>query len=410
MVKTKKKYNVSMAIVVSMVLGVVAGFIGGETMENIKFLGDIFFRLIQMIIIPLVMLQIIEAIGGISDGKFGRTGIKAVFLFVISSLAASAFGAFMAYVFKPGMAVSSAGLSLVYGEAIEVGTKSFQETISAFFPNNIINAMSTGSMIQVIVFSIFFGVALGKYRSKNSTCKIYELVCELNELLINIVKLIMNIAPIGIFAYVSATVGVLGIDSMIMLLKYLLVFGAAVFVFMVLWIIIVSLYAKMNILKLIKKMIPMSFMALATTSSAVTLPLEMEDSKKKLGISDKIANIVLPLGMPLNSNGAAMHMAITAVMIAQMYSIYLSPEKMVYLVIISLLLSLANAVVPGAALVSLTMVVPQLGLPLESIAIFAGVEWIIGMYRTILNVDSDVFCAILVAKSENEIDYNVFNS
>jgi len=138
-----------------MVLGVIAGFIGGEAMENIKFLGDIFFRLIQMIIIPLVMFQIIEAIGGAVDGKFGRTGVKAVFLFVVSSLAASAFGAFMAHVFKPGAAVSSKGLSIASGQITQAVSSSFQDTLIAFVPNNIVNAMSTGSMIQVIVFAIF---------------------------------------------------------------------------------------------------------------------------------------------------------------------------------------------------------------------------------------------------------------
>ena len=117
---------------------------------------------------------------------------------------------------------------------------------------------------------------------------------------------------------------------------------------------------------------------------------------------------MLPLGMPLNSNGAAMHMAITAITIAQMYGFDFSFEKLIYVAIIPVFLSLANAVVPGAALVSLAMIVPQLGLPAESIAIFAGAEYIVGMYRTILNVDSDVFCALLVAKSENAIDYDVF--
>jgi Na+/H+-dicarboxylate symporter len=156
-------------------------------------------------------------------------------------------------------------------------------------------------------------------------------------------------------------------------------------------------------------MIPMSIMSLATTSSAITLPLAIEDSQKRLGIGDRITKLVLPLGMSLNSNGSAMHMAITVITIAQIYGIEYASEKIIYIGIISALISLANAVVPGAGLVSLAIIIPQMGLPLESIALFAGVEWFVGMLRTILNVTSDVFTAVLVASSEDEIDYVIFN-
>lgn len=142
----------------------------------------------------------------------------------------------------------------------------------------------------------------------------------------------------------------------------------------------------------------MSVMALATTSSAVTFPVELKDAKEKIGIKEDIAQIVLSLGMSLNSNGSAMHMAITLVTISQIYNINYGYSTLIYIALLSTLASLANAVVPGAALVSLTIVIPQMGLPIESIAIFAGVDWFVGMFRTILNVDSDVFSAIIVAK------------
>ena len=136
----------------------------------------------------------------------------------------------------------------------------------------------------------------------------------------------------------------------------------------------------------------------------------MEETETKLGLSKRITNLVLPLGMSLNSNGSAMHMAFTVMTIAQMYQLEFDITKMIYLAITATFVSLANAVVPGAGLVSLAVIVPQMGLPIESIAIFAGVEWFVGMLRTILNVNSDVYSAILVAKSVDEIDYTVFNS
>ena len=155
-------------------------------------------------------------------------------------------------------------------------------------------------------------------------------------------------------------------------------------------------------------MTQMSLMALATTSSAVTLPTEMKDAREKLGISERVTKLVLPLGMTLNSNGSAMHMAFTVVTIAQIYGIQYSGGQYLYVAALAAMVSLANAVVPGAGLVSLAIVVPQMGLPVEVIALFAGVEWFVGMLRTILNVDSDVFTALIVAKSENGINYDLY--
>ena len=153
----------------------------------------------------------------------------------------------------------------------------------------------------------------------------------------------------------------------------------------------------------------MTIMALATTSSAITLPVAMEEAQHKLGLSSRITNLVLPLGMSLNSNGSAMHMAITVMTIAQMYQMPFDLIQMITVAVTATFVSLANAVVPGAGLVSLAIVVPQLGLPIESIAIFAGVEWFVGMLRTILNVNSDVYSAMIIAKSADELDYQIFN-
>ena len=137
--------------------------------------------------------------------------------------------------------------------------------------------------------------------------------------------------------------------------------------------------------------------------------MELEEAQYKLGLSKRITHLVLPLGMSLNSNGSALHMTVTVMTIAQMYQVDFDLTKLIYLAVVATFVSLANAVVPGAGLVSLAIIVPQMGLPIESIAIFGGVEWLVGMLRTILNVHSDVYSAILVAKSVNEINHEIFN-
>jgi Na+/H+-dicarboxylate symporter len=219
----------------------------------------------------------------------------------------------------------------------------------------------------------------------------------------------MIVAPIGIFALIASTISSLGLQIILPLGSYLLVYGLATVTFLGLWLVLLTVYCRINPLRLIKNMKNMSVMALATTSSAITLPIAMEESQNKLGLSSRITNLVLPLGMSLNSNGSAMHMAITVMTIAQMYQINFDGIQMVTVAVTATFVSLANAVVPGAGLVSLAIIVPQLGLPIESIALFAGVEWFVGMLRTILNVNSDVYSALLIAKSADELDYRVFN-
>jgi Na+/H+-dicarboxylate symporter len=277
------------------------------------------------------------------------------------------------------------------------------ETVLGFFPKNIFQSMVEGNIVQIIVFALLFGMALSYSRLEGKGEFILEGIKHINSIIIKMIYLVMKLAPAGIFSLVASTIGELGLEVIIPLLKYLMVYCVATFLFLGLWLIVASLYTRISIVSLIKGMAQMSFMALATTSSAVTLPTAMKDASEKLRISSRINKLVLPLGMSLNSNGSAMHMAITVVTISQMWDVQYSIPTYFYIAGLAMILSLANAVVPGAGLVSLAIILPQMNLPLESIALFAGVEWFVGMLRTILNVDSDVFTALLVAKSENEI-------
>ena len=393
-------------ITIAVVFGVVFGIIFGDIASSIKFIGDIFLRLIQMSIPLLVFGQIIEAVARLNPKELKGFGAKTLVIFVLSSMLAAAFGVLMALTFKPGSGVNVAGFG--QGTEIAVQNISIKDTLLGFFPSNIIDSLAKGSIIQIILFAIFFGIALSQYMMTKPSSKVLDVLTEFNEIIIRLITLVMKVAPIGIFVLVASTIGTLGISVILPLLKYLAVYGLATLLFLGLWILIVSVYCKFKPLRLIRNMTEISTMALATTSSAITLPIALKDSNNKLGIGHRITKLVLPLGMSLNSNGSAMHMAITVMTIAGIYGHVYSFSGLLYIIIISTLASLANAVVPGAGLVSLAIIVPQLGLPLESIAIFAGVEWFVGMLRTILNVTSDVFTALLVAKGENAIDYDIF--
>lgn len=402
-----KKLNMTFQIMIAMVLGVIFGLIGKEKVQGIKILGDIFLRLIQMSIIVLVMGQIIEAVGELNPKELGKKGVKVIGIFFASSFFAAVFGIFFAQIFKPGLGLQLSSITNnVTIEESSMGTIS--DTILGFFSSNIFSSMANGVIAQVIVFSLLFGLALSYYRSENKDSKLIDSIMEFNKVILKMVSLIMKIAPIGIFALISSTIGKSGIGVILPLSKYLGIYALATVIYLLSFFVISAVYCKVNLFKLIKGMTEMSLMALATTSSAVTLPTEMKDAKEKLGISESVTKIVLPLGMTLNSNGSAMHMAFTIITISQIYGSNYNMSQFVYIAALATLISLANAVVPGAGLVSLAIIVPQLGLPIEVIALFAGVEWFVGMLRTILNVDSDTLTALIVARSEREIDYSVY--
>ena len=384
-------------IMIAMGLGIAFGVFFKEGATQIKIVGDLFLRLIQMSIPLLVFGQIVEAVAKLNPEDIGSMGRKTVLIFVVSSLAASVWGIMFALIFVPGHQV------LIDNPMnVEIGAQSISmmDTIRSFVPTNFMQALSSGNIMQIIVFSILFGMAFSLYRKGEMKSVLLPMLVEFNEIILGLITLVMKLAPIGIFALVASIIGQMGVSVILPLLKYLLVYGLATLTFLLLWILVVSLTCKRNPLKLIGQFIPMSMMALATTSSAITLPLAMQEARTRLGIKEKVTKFVLPLGMTLNSNGSSMHMAITVVTVSQIYGLIYAPEQLFFIAIVATLVSLANAVVPGAGLVSLAIIIPQLGLPIESIAIFAGVEWFVGMLRTILIVTSDVFTALLVDRFE----------
>ncbi|EIQ7137428.1 cation:dicarboxylate symporter family transporter [Enterococcus faecalis] len=402
-----KKPSMITQIAIAVVVGILVGLLIPASGNYLKIVGDVFLRLMQMAIPILILGQIVQAVGSINPKELTSLGGRTIAVFGISSLAAALWGVLMAVIFNPGYGVKMTGFQDASIKAQEI---SITDTILNFVPKNIFDSLTQGSIIQIIVFALFFGLALNKYLQSHPETQLFQIIVDFNEVIITVIRYVMYLAPLGIFALIASTISHLGLQIILPLVKYLLVYGLGTILFLGIWILVITLYCKVSPLSLITNMKNMSVMALATTSSAITLPVALEETETKLGLSKRITNLVLPLGMSLNSNGSAMHMAFTVMTIAQMYQLEFDITKMIYLAITATFVSLANAVVPGAGLVSLAVIVPQMGLPIESIAIFAGVEWFVGMLRTILNVNSDVYSAILVAKSVDEIDYTVFNS
>ncbi len=406
----KKKISTSMWIVIAMVAAVIAGIVGGKSMTQIQFIGDIFFRLIQMGIFPFVICTIVKSVGGLTPQTLSGVGLRGISIFIVTSALSAAVGIACATILQPGAGLENSALvqgATFDGEAAAV--TSIQDTILSFFGNNIVASIVNGSMIQCIVFAVALGLVVTFWRAThNGECMVYDFCTELSELLLNIIRGVMRFAPVGIFCYVSSMIGNLGAEVLIPLAKYLIVMAVGMLVMFLGYFVVVSIRCKLNPFKLMSKMGRMTILAFGTISSAVTLPTAMEDTKKEIGCDPDIVDVLLPLGMPLNSNGVAVHLAVTALCIAQIYGITFGVNELLNVWLICTMLSFVNAVSPGASLLSLTMLVPALNLPMAAIGIFGGLEYPTGAIRTTLNVDGDVFAALLVAGSKG-VDHDIFD-
>ncbi|MHC5247261.1 dicarboxylate/amino acid:cation symporter [Enterococcus sp. LJL90] len=391
-------------ILFATVLGIVCGLILHDKIAFIKVIGDVFLRLIQMSVVILIMGAVIEAVGSLEAKVLGKIGLKVMLWFIGSTILAAAIGVVVGLIVQPGADVTIANVEL---DSIATSSGTLSEMILEFFPSNIVEAMANANMIQVIVFALLFGLTLS-LADRKKTQPILDFVASFNHVILKMVTLVMKLAPIGIFCLVAPMVGSVGIEILLTLTKFLLTLGASSLLFMLIWLMLTAVYCKVPFKQLCQKMWRMSVVAFTTTSSAVTLPIQIEDSEEKLGISDRISKLVMPLGMTLNSNGLALFLSISIITFAQFYGIELALPDLIQAVILSTLACLGTVVVPGGGLVALATVMPMLGLPTESIAILAGIDWFSGMFRTLLNVDADTTVALIIAKDEGELDYSKY--
>jgi Na+/H+-dicarboxylate symporter len=398
--------NQTFQILLALISGIAVGLAVGQAIAPIKVIGDVFLRLIQMSVVALVFGSVIEALGNLEAKDIGKLGGKIFVLFTAITIIAAAFGVIAAKIFNPGT-----GVNMTLPEShVAAANQTISEIILGFIPSNIFKALADGNMVQSIIFAIPVGIVLSIIRSKNPDEKVLPFIQDVNKLMVEVIKLIMKIAPIGIFALLAWVAGTIGVKVILPLAKFLLVFGAASLLYLILFVVFTAVYAKISPLLLWRKMMTMSFIAFTTTSSAVTLPVQMDDCVNKLGVSKRISNLVNPLGMILNSNGLSMYLAVAAVTLLQFYGMEATYGEILKIVLISTLACLGTVVVPGGGLVALTIVVPVIGLPIESIALLAGIDWFSGMFRTVLNVDGDALSALAIAANEKEIDYSILKA
>ena len=407
--ENKKRFSISLTtqILIATAGGIVFGSLVGEWASNLKFIGDIFIRLIQMSVVLLVMSAVASAVGGGDGQDVGKMGFHTFKWIIIFTVISAGLGVALSMLLQPGIGVEIASAADVANSSVETG--SIQDTILGFVPTNIINSMAEGSMVPCIVFSLFFGIAMGAYAKESGNRNIIEWVQGINGVITNIIKIVMNVAPIGIFCLLANVAGTTGFKVIIPMLKFLLVLLIGDAIQFLLFGPFTAAVTKVNLFKMPKKFAKMSMMAVTTTSGAICLPTKMEDEVTKFGISRKVADFTGPITMSMNSCGAAQCYVAAIFFMAQSTGIQMTPYQMGMAILLSCLMCLGTISVPGGSVIVYTFLATSLGLPLESIAVLIGIDWFAGMFRTLMNVDVDVMIGLLVANKLGELDRDVYN-
>lgn len=393
-----------MKILIALVLGIVIGLVFGESAEVLKPIGDIFLRLINMIIVLLVLSSMTVGITSIHDPqKLGRVGLKTLFLYLITTVLAITIGLFIAKIFEPG-----SGLNLIRtGEIVVQKSPSLGHIILSVIPENPVRSLAERNMLQIIVFAIFLGISINFAGEKGRP--LLEFLESLADVMYRLTSIVMEFSPIGVFAIMASVSGKFGVKVLIPLLKFLLTFYAACFIhILVVFCGLLWLFAKLHPWPFFRGMGDAIMFAFSTASSSATLPVSMHCVQENLGVSKNISSFVLPLGSTVNMNGAAIFQGMSVIFIAQAYGIDLDWHSIITIVVTATLSAIGAAGIPGSGFIMLSVAFTSVGLPIEGLGLLAGIDRIREMGSTVLNVLGDSVVAVYIAKQEGELDERQF--
>jgi len=403
-------------IAIGLLLGALIGPFLGEYALIIEPFGKAFIKLIVMLVVPLVMASLISGTASLGDiKKLGRVGIKTIIYYIVATALAVSLGLLLANTVKPGMGLdpqAKAKLLADYkgttteqiGKAIE--RPGIAELFLNLIPSNPFKAMAESDMLPIIVFSILFGIGMTMIAEKRRN-RLLGILDGINDTMIKLVEIVMKIAPYAVFALIAAVAGRFGFRILLNLAKYVIltIFGLLLYMGVV-YSASVKFLGGINPLRFFKIFLPVQLTAFSTSSSNATLPVNMKTTMEELKVPKDITSFVLPLGATVNMNGTAIYHGVSAVFIAQVYGINLTFYDQLMIVLTATLASIGCAGVPGIGMITLTIVLKAIGIPLEGIALIMGVERILDMFRTTLNVTGDSTCAIFVAWSEGVLKFS----
>jgi proton glutamate symport protein len=407
-----KKFKLSLAsqIFIGLILGIIVGaiFYGNETAQNfLQPFGDIFLRMIKMIVVPIIVSSLIVAVAGVGDLKaVGKLGAKSLSYFVVVTMIAIAVGLISANIIQPGAGVNMNNLEQTdistYVDTAETKQhESFVDTLVHIVPSNPVKAMVEGDMLAIIFFSVLFGLSIAAIGEKGKP--VFRFFQGVAEGMFYLTNMVMKFAPIGVFALIGVTISKFGLESLIPLGKLALsVYGTMIF-FVIVILGLIAKFVGFNIFTLIKLLKEELILAFSTASSEAVLPKIME-KMEKAGCPKHIATFVIPTGYSFNLDGSTLYQALAAIFIAQMYGIDLSAYEQITLMLVLMITSKGIAGVPGVSFVVLLATLGTVGIPIEGLAFIAGIDRILDMGRTVVNVIGNSLAAIVISKWEGQFN------
>lgn len=412
-----KKLSLTSRIVIGMLSGIILGIILQLTIADsqivqtyvtnglFEVVGQVFITSLMMLVVPLVFVSLVLGTSALSDpAKLGRLGGKAIGLYLFTTAVAISVAIAAAVLVQPGEGMNlSTDASFDAQEAPD-----FVDVLIDMVPRNPINAMAEGNMLQIIVFALLFGIAMTLVGKPGERLKnVFE---DFNTVIMKLVMILMHVAPYGVFALMAQLFSEMGFETIASLLKYfLLVLAVLFFHGIVTYSLMLKGFTGLSPFTFLKKMRTAQLFGFSTASSNATIPITLETATGRLGVSNTVSSFTVPLGATINMDGTAIMQGVATVFIAQVYGIDLSIVDYISVIATATLASVGTAGVPGVGLIMLAMVLQQVGLPVEGIALIIGVDRLLDMTRTAVNITGDCMVTTIIGKSENQLDETVFN-
>ncbi|ENM3737345.1 MULTISPECIES: dicarboxylate/amino acid:cation symporter [Vibrio] len=409
---TKKPLSLTAKVILGMVAGILTGFAIRALFAGNGFVdayivnglfdvgGKIFIASLKMLVVPLVFVSLVCGTSSLKDlSTLGRMGSKTLGFYLATTAIAITLALTMGSLFQPGAGADlTAASSFASAEAPSLG-----KVIVDMFPTNPISAMAQGNTLQIIIFAVLFGVAISAAGKPGE--RIAQVFNDLNEVIMKLVAMLMHLAPYGVFFLMAKLFTGLGLGAILNLAEYFVVLtGTLLLHAFVTYGLMLKTFAGLNPMVFFRKMEDAIMFAFSTASSNATIPITMETVKNRLGVDNKVASFTVPLGATVNMDGTAIMQGVATAFIAQAFNIDLTMTDYLMVILTATLASVGTAGVPGVGLVMLAMVLNQVGLPLEGIALIMGVDRLLDMIRTAVNITGDACVSCIVAKSENAFD------
>ena len=417
---TKKKLSLTTKIFIALILGAICGIIlhyivpTGNFKDKILIegafyiLGNGFLRLMQMLVVPLVFCSLVCGSAAIGDTKtLGKVGVKIMALYLVTTALAITLALSVAKMINPGIGLDISAIE--QGQTTIAETTGFADTLLDMIPKNPIQGLAEGNMLQIILFAILVGIIIAKLGSKVDV--VHKFFAQFNDVMMEMTMIVMKVAPIGVFCLISRTFANIGFDAFIPMLKYMIcVFLALGLQCFVVYGSLLKGFTKLSPIKFIKKFAPVMGFAFSTASSNATIPMSIDALEKKIGVDNKISSFTVPLGATINMDGTAIMQGVAVIFVAQAFNISLDFVDYLTVIATATLASIGTAGVPGVGLITLSMVFTSVGLPVEGIALIMGIDRILDMTRTAVNITGDAVCTTIVAHQDGYLDKEIFES